>query len=685
MTNATDVEAENQAYTNKTTQLPKSTSERKNLLSRDSFKGLTMQANNNQEQSTSALSIPQHHAALSIKQECLSFTNSLLKMVRALTSKSYSALTCLALSTYLLAGCQMTQSNGSAPALKTDERGELFAYVFEDFAPALGHYYALGDSQFALTEASGQEQDVADNNASSSAQSLNGDDGSSYSNATSASSALNPLTDFFKKLTHKGPSRDEVIAESLATSLQRYGASVCRIEGNCAQDAIKLMPAIYEDEDTQSLIVQVSTEDLSFSRLYTYYGESLGPMSLVLTTNIKPLYSRELTAPNAYRAPYVPKQKVAPEQGLNNGILAVNDEPTNSKSKSKSAKANKANNANKANTSSAKANDKSKNLAANKNNHLSANKTNKANAKQQNHASKQLKSQAFTTAYAGRYGSSSIKATSSSTKANAESANLSASSEASNLASTSESANLTSASTASLGAAATVASAALTSTASARSNQASNSTLKANKTTKSPYLNRGLTAHYDAKANVSNTASSTSSPETYTASKGLVPNIDTRAQSSNASKANKAVLNDETVSKAVSKAASKSASQSLKNDEHKVKQAIPDEALKPRLTASLNSSATSDDKAQASKAAVAASTNSPKKASAKKLTRAERRAERLKQRELAQTKKKAVKAAQAAVKEAQKAHQERLAQQSLASSSAGSALNLERALTSAKH
>lgn len=641
-----------------------------------------MQANNNQEQHKTALSIPKQNAALSIKQECLSFTNSLLKMVRALTSKSYSALTCLALSTYLLAGCQMTQSNGSAPALKTDERGELFAYVFEDFAPALGHYYALGDSQFALTEASGQEQDVADNNASSSAQSLNGEDGSSYSNATSASSALNPLTDFFKKLTHKGPSRDEVIAESLATSLQRYGASVCRIEGNCAQDAIKLMPAIYEDEDTQSLIVQVSTEDLSFSRLYTYYGESLGPMSLVLTTNIKPLYSRELTAPNAYRAPYVPKQKVAPEQGLNNGILAVNDEPTNSKSKSKSAKANKANNANKANTSSAKANHKSKNLAANKNNHLSANKTNKANAKQQNHASKQLKTQAFTTAYAGRYGSSSIKATSSSTKANAESANLSASSEASNLASTSESANLTSASTASLGAAATVASAALTSTASARSNQASNSTLKANKTTKSPYLNRGLTAHYDAKANVSNTASSTSSPETYTASKGLVPNIDTRAQSSNASKANKAVLNDETVSKAVSKAASKSASQSLKNDEHKVKQAIPDEALKPRLTASLNSSATSDDKAQASKAAVAASTNSPKKASAKKLTRAERRAERLKQRELAQTKKKAVKAA---VKEAQKAHQERLAQQSLASSSAGSALNLERALTSAKH
>ena len=125
-------------------------------------------------------------------------------------------------------------------------------YVCLDFVPALSHYYALNRTTFAV---------YADDKA----------------------------TDELKQ--HY---------EALADVMQQHGAAVCRSKASCKGRATVVNSSLIKSQDDSIYMVNVNTNKLKLSRLYTTQGESLGPMSVL--SHKKALYRSKLTVPNQYRS-----------------------------------------------------------------------------------------------------------------------------------------------------------------------------------------------------------------------------------------------------------------------------------------------------------------------------------------------------------------------------------------------
>lgn len=125
-------------------------------------------------------------------------------------------------------------------------------YVCLDFVPALSHYYALNRTTFAV---------YADDKA----------------------------TDELKQ--HY---------EALADVMQQHGAAVCRSKASCKGRATVVNSSLIKAQDDSIYMVNVNTNKLKLSRLYTTQGESLGPMSVL--SHKKALYRSKLTEPNQYRS-----------------------------------------------------------------------------------------------------------------------------------------------------------------------------------------------------------------------------------------------------------------------------------------------------------------------------------------------------------------------------------------------
>ncbi|WP_281710909.1 hypothetical protein [Anaerobiospirillum succiniciproducens] len=125
-------------------------------------------------------------------------------------------------------------------------------YVCLDFVPALSHYYALNRTTFAV---------YADDKA----------------------------TDELKQ--HY---------EALADVMQQHGAAVCRSKASCKARATVVNSSLIKSQDDGIYMVNVNTNKLKLSRLYTTQGESLGPMSVL--SHKKALYRSKLTEPNQYRS-----------------------------------------------------------------------------------------------------------------------------------------------------------------------------------------------------------------------------------------------------------------------------------------------------------------------------------------------------------------------------------------------
>lgn len=125
-------------------------------------------------------------------------------------------------------------------------------YVCLDFVPALSHYYALNRTTFAV---------YADDKA----------------------------TDELKQ--HY---------EALADVMQQHGAAVCRSKASCKGRATVVNSSLIKSQDDSIYMVNVNTNKLKLSRLYTTQGESLGPMSVL--SHKKALYRSKLTEPNQYRS-----------------------------------------------------------------------------------------------------------------------------------------------------------------------------------------------------------------------------------------------------------------------------------------------------------------------------------------------------------------------------------------------
>ena len=125
-------------------------------------------------------------------------------------------------------------------------------YVCLDFVPALSHYYALNRTTFAV---------YADDKA----------------------------TDELKQQY-----------EALADVMQQHGAAVCRSKASCKGRATVVNSSLIKSQDDSIYMVNVNTNKLKLSRLYTTQGESLGPMSVL--SHKKALYRSKLTEPNQYRS-----------------------------------------------------------------------------------------------------------------------------------------------------------------------------------------------------------------------------------------------------------------------------------------------------------------------------------------------------------------------------------------------
>ena len=125
-------------------------------------------------------------------------------------------------------------------------------YVCLDFVPALSHYYALNRTTFAV---------YADDNA---------------------------------------PDELKQHYEALADVMQQHGAAVCRSKASCKGRATVVNSSLIKSQDDSIYMVNVNTNKLKLSRLYTTQGESLGPMSVL--SHKKALYRSKLTEPNQYRS-----------------------------------------------------------------------------------------------------------------------------------------------------------------------------------------------------------------------------------------------------------------------------------------------------------------------------------------------------------------------------------------------
>lgn len=125
-------------------------------------------------------------------------------------------------------------------------------YVCLDFVPALSHYYALNRTTFAV---------YADDKAS------------------------DELKQHY---------------EALADVMQQHGAAVCRSKASCKGRATVVNSSLIKSQDDGIYMVNVNTNKLKLSRLYTTQGESLGPMSVL--SHKKALYRSKLTEPNQYRS-----------------------------------------------------------------------------------------------------------------------------------------------------------------------------------------------------------------------------------------------------------------------------------------------------------------------------------------------------------------------------------------------
>lgn len=125
-------------------------------------------------------------------------------------------------------------------------------YVCLDFVPALSHYYALNRTTFAV---------YADD---------------------------------------KAPDELKQHYEALADVMQQHGAAVCRSKASCKGRATVVNSSLIKSQDDGIYMVNVNTNKLKLSRLYTTQGESLGPMSVL--SHKKALYRSKLTEPNQYRS-----------------------------------------------------------------------------------------------------------------------------------------------------------------------------------------------------------------------------------------------------------------------------------------------------------------------------------------------------------------------------------------------
>ena len=125
-------------------------------------------------------------------------------------------------------------------------------YVCLDFVPALSHYYALNRTTFAV---------YADD---------------------------------------KAPDELKQHYEALADVMQQHGAAVCRSKASCKARATVVNSSLIKSQDDGIYMVNVNTNKLKLSRLYTTQGESLGPMSVL--SHKKALYRSKLTEPNQYRS-----------------------------------------------------------------------------------------------------------------------------------------------------------------------------------------------------------------------------------------------------------------------------------------------------------------------------------------------------------------------------------------------
>ena len=125
-------------------------------------------------------------------------------------------------------------------------------YVCLDFVPALSHYYALNRTTFAV---------YADD---------------------------------------KAPDELKQHYEALADVMQQHGAAVCRSKASCKGRATVVNSSLIKSQYDSIYMVNVNTNKLKLSRLYTTQGESLGPMSVL--SHKKALYRSKLTEPNQYRS-----------------------------------------------------------------------------------------------------------------------------------------------------------------------------------------------------------------------------------------------------------------------------------------------------------------------------------------------------------------------------------------------
>lgn len=183
-------------------------------------------------------------------------------------------------------GCQMTTTNTMDSAAEIQAHNEHLTTIYSDLSSALGTYFPLGYTQFAVLDPHNTDSTNTTDNSS--------ENTISASVNTSDDSATDSATDNTAAITILQPE------QALARALIQQGANVCQAPQSCDLKAQKLTTTITTGPDY--VLVELVTPDFTLQRLYDEQAQALGPLSLYGNNNPQRAMSANSTAANTAAA-----------------------------------------------------------------------------------------------------------------------------------------------------------------------------------------------------------------------------------------------------------------------------------------------------------------------------------------------------------------------------------------------
>lgn len=177
------------------------------------------------------------------------------------TKNTPSALALAALLTLSmgLSGCQLTTTNTITSATEIKAHNEHLSTIYSDLGSALGSYFPLGYTQFAVIS----PQNISDSTGNLDYADNFKFDGDSISAQSDSNTTIGHILQ---------PE------QALARALIQQGANVCQTPQSCDLKAQKLTTTITNGPDY--ILVELFAPEITLQRLYNEQAQALGPISL---------------------------------------------------------------------------------------------------------------------------------------------------------------------------------------------------------------------------------------------------------------------------------------------------------------------------------------------------------------------------------------------------------------------